>query len=320
MESLVSIVIPVYNADVYLERCLSSVDAQKYRPLEVVLVDDGSRDMSAKICDEYAIAKVEENDGITVQVLHQQNAGASIARKNGIAAAKGEYLSFIDADDLVSSDYISALYDALIRHNVTMSVCLYAKGESAEGFRFDTDLSNCLLNETELFNRFFKYEFWGFGGTLYKSNLFETVKFPQGTINEDYFVKAQLFCKKLAVAEVKSPLYFYEMHEGSLSNLKLSERALSEFDNACATWQYVKQVKPNYSQHALAIASEVACKWLGALNNAPKERQRGCLKEYRSRIEDFVWANKWAVFTNVNLIWKVRLVLLRNYIISSLLK
>lgn len=310
---LVSVIVPVYNAEKYLERCLDSLLRQVYSPLEIILVDDGATDGSAQICDTYA-SRSEE--GCTITVIHQQNTGASIARKNGIAVAKGEYLTFVDADDVVSPQYVSALYEAILKHGTTMSVCRYEIGKSVADFQFAEKFASRLLDETELFQRFFKYEFWGFPGALYKKTLFETVDFPEATVNEDYYVKAQLFCRDSKVAEVNAPLYYYEKHVGSLSNLKISARALGEFDNAYATWQIVKIQKSNYAPHAFSIVCEVAAKWLYQLNNTSIKKEEWVLLEYRGSIRKFLSSNWRGILSNSHLLWKTKVVLLCNFIKS----
>lgn len=311
--ALISIVVPVYNAEKYLERCLDSLLAQRYAPLEIILVDDGSMDSSGAICDEYASRNAE---GHTFRVIHQKNTGASIARKNGIASAKGEYITFVDADDVVSPHYVSALYEAMAKHGTSMAVCRYEIGKEAHRFSFAERVESRLLSEKELFERFFKYEFWGFPGALYRKDLFAAVEFPAATVNEDYYVKAQLFCRDPKVAEVTSPLYYYEKHEGSLSNLQVSERALGEFDNACATWEMVKRKQPEYSQHANAIVSEVATKWLYQLNKISSKKKDAALDIYRERIQNFTSDNWATIACNSHLYWKIKVSLFAGYIKS----
>lgn len=306
---LISIVVPVYNAEKYLERCLESLVSQIYSPLEIILVNDGSTDLSGAICDRYA-SKCEA--GCKVTVIHQQNTGASIARKNGIAASKGEYITFVDADDVVSPLYVSALYDAIIKYGTNMSVCRYEIGESALNYQFAENPESRLMDEKELFQRFFKYEFWGFPGALYKKSLFEMVDFPEATVNEDYYVKAQLFCKEANVAEVTPALYYYEKHTGSLSNLKISERALGEFDNAYATWKFILHKDPKLSSFAIAIAAESGCKWLYAMRSQ-KDCNSDAVEGYRKKILDFISGNKIEIFIKSKLYWKVKLQLILLY-------
>ena len=105
---LVSVIIPVYDVEPYLRRCLDSVVNQTYKNLEIILVDDGSTDSSPEICDEYAGADSR------IIVIHKENGGQAEARNKGIEAATGEYITFVDADDYISSSYVNDLYKSMI--------------------------------------------------------------------------------------------------------------------------------------------------------------------------------------------------------------
>lgn len=302
---LVSVVIPIYNSEPYLERCLESILNQHYSNIEIVLVNDGSTDKSQEICQDY-VGKNPDR----IRLLNQPNQGASIARKNGILAARGTYIVFMDSDDFVSPHYISALYAALVEANTNIALCPMKRIGVGENPGFSDTYTTRLLLEKELFRRFFKYEFWGFWGGIYRRELFDNVVFPEATVNEDYYVKAQMLVAERKVGYVNEPLYCYEQHPGSLSKQPLSLRALGEFDNALATWNFIKAKSPEYSDYALAIASEAACKWLGVLN------QHGDVgsdyKEYRNRIRLYVKKRFIDIMMNRHLLWKIKVVLVKN--------
>lgn len=305
---LISIIVPVYNARVYIERCVNSLLAQVYQNIEIILVDDGSTDGSGLICDELA------SKYSNIRVIHQANAGASLARKKGIEQAKGEYLMFADSDDYVSANYVSALYSALRKYGTDIALCPVQRIEVGSTPDFQTDTESVLLSQKELLRRFFKYEFWGYPAACYKRDLFDNINFPTATVNEDYYVKAQMFAQEKGVAYVDTSLYFYEQHMGSLSKLPLSVRALGEFDNALATWNYIRANAPKYSGQALAIVSEVACKWLGRLNGGTSKNVK--LSSYKSEIKQFVNRNMIKIFSNRVFFWKIKIVLFYNYIKS----
>ena len=98
ISDLISIIIPVYNVAVYLPRCLDSILAQTYKNLEIILVDDGSKDNSGKVCDEYALKDSR------IKVIHQKNQGVSVARNAGLRIAKGDYIGFVDSDDYIETN------------------------------------------------------------------------------------------------------------------------------------------------------------------------------------------------------------------------
>ena len=114
---LVSVILPVYNVEKYLIKCLDSVIRQTYQKLEIILVDDGSTDSSGKICDEYA-----NKDG-RIKVFHKKNGGLSDARNYGIERSTGEYLAFIDSDDYVDDDYIEFLMNLTESGKYKISLC-----------------------------------------------------------------------------------------------------------------------------------------------------------------------------------------------------
>lgn len=121
MDKKVSIIIPVFNAENYLRSCLDSILAQTFNDFEAILVDDGSTDDSGKICDEYA-AKASN-----IVVFHKQNEGVVNARITAFKHSKGEYITFIDADDYVDGQYIEHLYECILKNNVDVSCCQYYK-------------------------------------------------------------------------------------------------------------------------------------------------------------------------------------------------
>ena len=146
MDNLISVIIPVYNVEKYLSRCLESVMKQTYRNIEIIVVDDGSPDNCGKICDEYAL----KDDRIIV--IHKKNAGVSCARNDGIEKAKGKFICFVDSDDYVMPDYIEKLYNVLVDNNADIVTCDYYRNvgnelvkEISTGFPFMVIRNDCQL-------------------------------------------------------------------------------------------------------------------------------------------------------------------------------
>lgn len=301
---LISVIIPVYNADKYLERCINSLLNQDFQDFEIVLVNDGSTDNSLKICECFSFKYPQR-----IKLISQKtNSGASISRKCGVNESAGDYLMFVDSDDYVAPNYLSAHYAAIQQYKCDMAIsrvkridtyCL-PQCEDLEPLR--------IIPASELFVRFFKYEFWGFPGGCYKRSLFDDIEYPAATVNEDYYVKAQLFCKANSIVYINTPLYFYEQHEGSLSKQTLSFRALGEFDNAVSTHLYVKSNLKEYVSQSLSIAAEVSCKWLVTLNKDKTEKYA----DYRSKIISFLKSNLYRIIFSPHLLWKTKVVLLVN--------
>lgn len=296
----ISIIIPIFNASHYLERCINSILSQDYPYIDVVMVDDGSTDGSSQICDVYA-----EKDK-RVRVIHQQNQGASIARLNGLRNAKGEFVTFIDSDDWVANDYVSKLYNFIVEHHITVSACGVQRVKENENINFQrTEHQSFLLSFEELMPRFFKYEFWGFPGKLYKKSVLSQITFPKATLSEDYLVMTQLFLKERQMAYTEAPLYFYEYHPNSLSHQKLSKRAFEEFENVKAVYELIKEQEPQYTDMALANVVETCIKLnLMVLHD---DKNGLFLKEYTS-IRSFLRRHFKEITLCKSLSWKSKII------------
>lgn len=252
---LISVIIPVYNSEKYLKRCLESVIGQNYRNIEVILVDDGSTDNSGRICDEYA--QLHSN----FFVFHKMNGGASMARKYGLEKANGVYVTFIDSDDWVAHDYISKLYELTKQYDIHVCACAVRRLKTGEGnHTYYKEFHSSILNFEMLMPRFFKYEFWGFWGKLYLKSCLDNLIFPVATLSEDYYVMTQLFKNERKIVYLEEPLYFFEYHENSLSHQNLSKRSFEEFDNVKAVYEYSAINFPQYKDYALSNVVETCVK------------------------------------------------------------
>lgn len=294
---MVSCIIPVYNAEPYLRRCLDSVLAQSYRDMEVVLVDDGSTDGSGAICDEYAAAHPH------IRVTHTANAGASLARKTGIAASTGRWLTFVDSDDYVSPHYVGGLLALAQRHEVSIAACGVRRTTGSDAIRFPDEATpaGTLLDYDTLMQRFFRYEFWGFVGKIYDRSLFDHVNFPTATLCEDYVVMTQLFTRTRRMAVTETALYAYEYHSTSLSHTPLSPRAFDEYDNVLSVFKHVEQQHPQFSAHALSNVVETCVKLY-----LRKPRGASEYDERLNAIVDFLRGHRSAIHHNRHMPGNVR--------------
>ena len=204
--SKVSIILPIYNVDKYLSKCLDSILAQTYRDLEIILIDDGSTDDSAKICDEYA--KCDKR----IVVKHQKNGGVSAARNAGLELATGEFATFIDPDDYVDENHIETLVEAQKRDNSDVVICAYN----------NIRLQNDLVSGTEALRRLLMLQrdldilIWN---KLYRASLFKNNKitYPVGRIHEDNLTtyKVLYFADKVTYIDANS--YHYISRKGSIT-------------------------------------------------------------------------------------------------------
>lgn len=214
----VSVIIPVYNVESYLDRCVKSVIAQTYPYLDIVLVDDGSTDRSGMLCDQWA---AKDN---RIRVIHRENGGLSAARNTGITAALGDYISFVDSDDFVDPDMIAKLYRALEEHGAELSICnFYYVDEAGNSLKW--------LNETPLFRdevlsgveAIKKMQTERHGGCydlawnkLYQRTLFSELRFPEGKLCEDGFISHRLLGMCTRVSCISDVCYYYTQRTGSI--------------------------------------------------------------------------------------------------------
>ena len=214
----VSVIIPVYNVEPYLNRCVESVLRQSYHALEVLLVDDGSTDQSGMLCDQWA-----EKDS-RIRVYHLENRGVSEARNSGIAAAAGDYIVFVDSDDFIDADMISKLFNALKKNHAEMSICnfLYVDEHGAPIKQMNTNLpvKDEVLAGTDIIKKFPDHNGWHFQhawNKLYKTCLFSDIRFPKGKIcGEDAFIAHRLLGKCSRIACISDACYYYVQRTDSV--------------------------------------------------------------------------------------------------------
>ena len=214
----VSIIIPVYNAERHLDKCVESVLRQSYREIEVLLVDDGSTDGSGAACDRWA-----EKDA-RIRAIHRENGGVSAARNTGLDAATGEYIAFVDSDDYLAADMIRNLTHALKADGADISICnLQHVDEDGNSLERDPVLpiADEVLTGPEAIYRVSDYYHKGWyylfvWNKLYKKAVFSGIRFPEGKISEEDFVTHRLFMRCEKVACVSAVGYYYVQRAGSI--------------------------------------------------------------------------------------------------------
>lgn len=212
MEDLISVVIPIYKVEEYLDRCMQSVLNQTYQNLEIILVDDGSPDGCGAMCDRY------QAEDPRVKVIHKENGGLSDARNAGIDIAKGKYITFIDPDDYVSERYMEYLYGLIQEFGCPMSIALHqAVYESGKVLSWDTGKRLAMpaeaCMERILYHDVLDISAWG---KLYERRLFEHVRYPKGRLFEDAGTTYKLIvqCEKIACGFESH--YYYMIRSNSI--------------------------------------------------------------------------------------------------------
>lgn len=222
-KSKVSVVIPVYNAEKYLERCLDSVINQSHQNLEIICINDGSTDSSKKILDSYK----KKDDRIII--INQKNQGLSGARNAGIKKATARYITFVDSDDAIDQYMIQHLLDALTSTKSDISVCsfleLYPNGKIAH---FNQTHPEKTLTTKQALSAMLKEEGFMVSSTmkLFPRSFFSDIKFPVGKLHEDVYTTYKLFMKAKQIAFIPQEYYQYIHHENSIVNQKFDDRKL----------------------------------------------------------------------------------------------
>lgn len=254
---LISVILPIYNVELYLEECIESVIRQSYKNLEIILVDDGSTDQSSNICDEYA--KIDNR----IKVIHKENGGLSDARNAGIFASSGSYIALVDSDDLVAQDFIAELYECCINSNAMIAACEYSKFSNKEEIIAPNAWAiSQILSGRELIKQIYQGQAGAFGfvawNKLYDRKLFDTIQYPVGRIYEDTFTTYKLFLSSNQIALVNKPLYFYRIRPESIMSTKVSLKKVKDGVDADAS--VVKYFYENQDYEILPYVSSYFCR------------------------------------------------------------
>lgn len=207
----ISVIVPVYNSEKYLSSCIESIVKQSFSDFELILVNDGSTDKSGLICDEYV--KKDKR----IRVLHQKNKGQAAARNSAIKVAKGCWIHFVDADDLIHPKMLESLYSTVKRDKVRMSMCGAEEAEKVSCHFFETIDSKFNIynvNEDYLKNLYLnvKYRYWVVWGKLIDINIVKKIPFSEGKVYEDNAVVCQWLYEAKKVADTDANLYFYRIN------------------------------------------------------------------------------------------------------------
>ena len=249
---MISVLVPVYNVEKYLRRCIDSILSQTYTDYEIVLVDDGSTDRSGALCDAYA------KEHGCIRVIHQENAGLAQVRNVSVAAARGDYITFVDSDDAIEPTYLETLLRDLQETGADISICSWSE-VSVDGKR--TELSwdhkdkgfQVWTKEQAvkmlLYQKGIDNNMWG---KLYSSSVLKDVVFPAGKVYEDIAVAYQIFLKGARVCYRPEPLYLYTCNTSGISQSAFTPRRMDLIDMAENMYSDIGRRFPDYCRAAQA--------------------------------------------------------------------
>lgn len=221
-EELITVIVPVYNVERELPRCMESLFKQTYENLEIILVDDGSTDGSGRLCDDYCSMDVR------CTTYHTKYNGVSAARNYGIAKARGKYITLVDSDDYIDEDYVEYLYRLILNSGLNMAVCQhrvkFENGNVLEyGKKGEEVLNSKICIKRMLYHDVIDTSAWG---KLYDRRLFETVQYPAGMLYEDIGTTYKLFLRCEYIAVGYESKYTYVRRRDSIVNNSFHRKKL----------------------------------------------------------------------------------------------
>lgn len=290
-QNLISIIVPVYKVEKYLEKCVNSILEQSYHNLEIILVDDGSPDKCGKICDEY-----QKKDS-RIKVIHKKNGGLSDARNAGIRMALGQYLGFVDSDDYIAPDMYEHLFSIMKERNADIGVCNACVVSENSLPEFTDDLQPVVFENNEclkamICDKLFTVNTWN---KLYKRHVFDEIEFPVGKLYEDLATTYKLIEKANKIVVSKARKYAYVQRDGSIMNQTAFKMKTDKIDIVEEMWIYFSKANRSFNTELQAGIIEYIIndifKMIGS-HNANKN------PEYRERVRLFIKNNENAVFSN----------------------
>lgn len=271
---LLSIIVPVYKVENYLQKCIDSILAQTFTDFELILVEDGSPDNCPALCDAAAAKDAR------IRVIHQKNGGLSAARNAGLDVARGEWIGFVDSDDYIAPEMYEALYQAVQSTGADLALCDYAAVDEmgAPCPPMHTGLAQRIFTGRELLKRAANMMVQPAWNKLYRSAIFTQLRYPEGKLNEDFFLIPKVCLQIQKAVVLPKVLYYYVQRGGSIMN---GGKTLRHFDAAEAARQYwdclveneVYDALVNAARFTIGSVSRIYRQLPPALRKAPRSRE-----------------------------------------------
>lgn len=275
----ISIIIPVYNVEDYVQKCLESVISQNYNNLEIIIVNDGSTDNSGNICEK--ISKLDNR----IILIHQKNQGLSMARNKGIDIATGTYLGFVDGDDWIEWNMINIQYQNATKYDADISICNYDYTDNIENndntnknsYKFDDDNETLIIQKgyNKIKHHINDHVVWN---KLFKRNLFDDIRFPKGKEYEDIFTTYKLIDKAKSTISTSKIKYHYVIRNNSITNSHFHIGQMDAIEAYVEQCKYFSLKYPNLEQ---ICRKNIFSSLLGHMAKAYSEN---CIGEYKQSL------------------------------------
>lgn len=300
---LISVIVPAYNVEKFIGKCIDSILRQSFKDFEVLLIDDGAKDSTPEICD--ACAKKDSR----IKVYHKENGGLSDARNYGIDRMQGKYVTFIDSDDYVDSGYFEYLYGLITQEeDIQIAICGKKSVREDENASPDPETFHEIITGERAVQKMLcghdsGHSAWG---KLYSANLWKTVRYPKGKIYEDYATTYRVMALVDKAAWGNAAMYFYVQHIESIMHQKCSRRSLSLVDIADEETEFIVKKWPALKQEALArkVTSELKClqNILNAKNEEFDDYKQKIVEDVRRHKGELLASKKVALKTKIKII------------------
>lgn len=240
---LISVIVPVYNVELFLKKCVDSIVEQTYTNLEIILIDDGSPDNCPEICDEYA-----QKDN-RIKVVHQENSGLAHVRNVGLKHATGDYVTFVDSDDYVTPNYVEFLYKGIFENNADLSIASFVVCKENDKKKSPIEKEKyVVVTKTQCMEYYTSLRlnpFISAWNKLYKRDLFDGITYPDGKLYEDAFTTYKLFEKAKKIAFTLTKLYYYRINPQSILGQSFREKHLEMIEAFRSGMDYFNQKGEN---------------------------------------------------------------------------
>ncbi|MGM9978893.1 MAG: glycosyltransferase family 2 protein [Clostridium sp.] len=300
MENLISVIVPVYNVEKYLSKCIQSIINQTYKNLEIILIDDGSQDNSSKLCDEYSLKDSR------ISVIHKKNGGLSSARNVGLSNANGDYITFIDSDDWIDQNMISTLFNIINQEKSDIAVCNYflAYNEEIQIQKDKIEIKNFSNIEAlkKLYDEKLKIVMTIACCKLFKRELFNNINFPDGRIHEDEFTTYKLLYKAEKISYTNKKFYYYRQRKDSIMNSAFNKKKLDIIYALEERIKFIKESVNDMELYNLVVKGyyiTILRRYYLYSKSCPNEKRE--LKELKKRARETYKKNKNSFDWNLKL-------------------
>ena len=280
---LISVIVPVYKVEAYLDKCISSIVQQTYTNLEIILVDDGSPDNSGEICDRWAV-----NDD-RIRVIHQKNAGGGAARNAALDIVRGEFIAFVDSDDYIAPDMYKYLYGLLIQ-GADIAECGHvdAFDDNASFDNADAKVVTYAVQEAmteHIQDRIFRQLIWN---KLYRRELIADIRFPVGNRIDDEFWTYRVIANARRLARSSCNMYAYRQQPGSVMHRAFDMTRLQAVDAKCQRLELLRERFPALLPQARKNLW-YTCLYLGQMSllHMPKEDKRKAFEKLSAALKQY---------------------------------